>query len=253
MYTLRLLGGITLAGPDGPLSGRIAHRKRLALLALTRNRALSRDKLVAYFWPESDAERGRHMLSHCVYLLRKQLGEDVFVMAGDDIRLNPGAVRADVDAFEEAYARRDWKAAAGAYAGPFLDGFFLSDAVEFERWVECERDRLARCYADALEALALGAERNGNAPQAVAWWHRLADHDPLDSRIAVRLMAALVAAGDRAGALRHGRRHAALLRRELELDPDPAVTTFLARLHAASAPDILGAGPRRSRRASSGS
>ena len=44
--------------------------------------------------------------------------------------------------------------AAGEYAGPFLDGFHVSDAPEFERWLEEERAELARDYCAVLEQLA---------------------------------------------------------------------------------------------------
>lgn len=53
------------------------------------------------------------------------------------------------------------------YAGPFLDGFFLSDAPEFERWVDTERGFLARQYAGALEALARQRAEAGDLAGAV--------------------------------------------------------------------------------------
>jgi len=34
VFSLRLLGGLTLEGPSGPVSGRVAQRRRLGLLAL---------------------------------------------------------------------------------------------------------------------------------------------------------------------------------------------------------------------------
>ena len=58
MFTLRLLGSASLDGPDGPVAGRAALRQRVALLAILaveHPRPLSRDKLVAYLWPESDS------------------------------------------------------------------------------------------------------------------------------------------------------------------------------------------------------
>ena len=45
--------------------------------------------------------------------------------------------------------------------------------------------------------------RGGDPVRAVEWWSRLAGEDPYNSRIALRYMQALEAAGDRAGALRH--------------------------------------------------
>jgi transposase len=57
------------------------------------------------------------------------------------------------------------------YGGPLLDGFYVADAPEFERWVEGERDRLGRAYARALERLA----------EAARGYARAAFEPPLDS------------------------------------------------------------------------
>ncbi|HEY9504872.1 MAG TPA: hypothetical protein VIQ27_02770 [Gemmatimonadales bacterium] len=79
MFTLRLLGGAALDGPDGPVTGRAALRQRVALLALLaveHPRSLSRDRLVAWLWPESDTADARHLLRESLYILRSALGED---------------------------------------------------------------------------------------------------------------------------------------------------------------------------------
>ena len=94
MFTLRLLGGASLDGPDGPISGRAALRQRIALLALLaveHPRPVSRDKLVADLWPESGADEARHLLRDSLYILRSALGDDSVLATGDDLRLNPRA------------------------------------------------------------------------------------------------------------------------------------------------------------------
>ena len=131
---------------------------------------------------------------------------------GDDLRLNPDRLTCDLWEFEAALARDDPEAAVAVYRGPFLSGFHLSDAEEFERWADGERSRLARRYGQALEQLAEREMRGGDPVRAAEWWSRLAGEDPYNSRIALRYMQALEAAGDRAGALRHASAHSELLR-----------------------------------------
>jgi TolB-like protein/DNA-binding SARP family transcriptional activator len=116
------------------------------------------------------------------------------------------------------------------YQGPFLDGFFLSDAPDFERWADAERERLARAFGGALERLAEEATAEGDAKSAVEAWRRLAAEDPYNSRVTVRLLEALEAAGDRAGALRQARIHATLLEQEFGAEPDPEVTAVAERI-----------------------
>lgn len=235
MFSLKLLGGASIEGGEGPLSGRAAQRHRLALLALLvvqRERGQSREKLVAYLWPESDAERARHALSDSIYRLNKVLGGDAVLAVGTELRLNPDLVASDVNEFREAIEAEDWEAAVRAYAGPFLDGFFLPGSVEFERWVDAERDRLGREYAKVLEALAEERAARGDLTGAVGAWRRLAAEDPYDARIAVGLMEALEAAGNRAGALQHARIHEQLLEQEFGVEPDPAVAALAERLRS---------------------
>lgn len=62
-------------------------------------------------WPESDLTRARNLLKVSVYVLRQALGEASILSDGDDLRLNPEVVCADVAAFEDALASRDFDAA----------------------------------------------------------------------------------------------------------------------------------------------
>jgi TolB-like protein len=122
-----------------------------------------------------------------------------------------------------------------SYGGPFLDGFFVSDAPGFERWVEGERVAFARAFTEALETLAIDAESRGDRSKAARWWSKLAEHEPLSSRVIIKLMSALAAHGDRAGALEQARRYEDELGRELEAEPNPAVVALAERLRAAPA------------------
>jgi DNA-binding SARP family transcriptional activator/TolB-like protein len=232
---IKLLGDPLLQGPGGPIRGRAAYKRRVALLAVlavARGRPVGRERLIGLLWPDHPADAARHTLSESLYVLRKELGDQLFVSLGDEVALNPDAAGSDVDAFEGALEAGRTEAAVGVYGGPLLDGFYVSQALEFERWVDGERDRLARAYARALETLAVGAEASGNSLAAVEWWHRLAAHDPYSSRAALRLAGALEAAGERAAALRAAASHAALLRDELGVEPDPELAELVERLRA---------------------
>ena len=238
MQRLALFGGISIETAGGPLTGRAVQRRRLALLALlaaARTRGVSRDKLIAYLWPDADAENGRRYLSDSVYRINQALGGDAIVTAGDELRLDAQRLPSDLAELEEALARGDYERVASLYAGPFLDGFFLPDAPELERWVEVERSRLADGYARALGALGDAAERRGDHAAAATCWRRLAAHDPYNSRVALRLMQSLRDAGERAAAIQHARVHETLLRSELELEPDRSIAEFAERLRSESA------------------
>jgi len=214
MISLKLFGGASLERDGAILSGPVTQRHRLALLALlclSHPRPLSRDKLLGYLWPERDTEHARNLLKQAVHVVRKALGEGVVLSVGDDLRLDATQLECDVLAFEEALAAGDRERATSLYTGPLLDGFFLSDAPEFDHWVEQEREELRRAWRMALTALAAEKGASGDAEGARSGWQRLLADDPHDARATVGLMETLDAMGDRAGAIRQARLHEILL------------------------------------------
>src|SRR5687768_3571962 len=235
-FFLRLFGSPSIEASDGggvPLSGRVAQRHRLALLALIAvapGQRLSRDKLIAYLWPESDSERARNLLKVSTYVLRSELGESALMSEGDDVRLNADVVRTDAVELDAALARGDYEAAVALFKGPFLDGFFLPDAPEFEQWAARERERLASRYARALEALAEAAQAEGDAARAAEWWKVRAAQDLYDSRVALRLIQSLEASGNRAAALQHASVHKRLREQEFGIATAPEITAFTEQL-----------------------
>ncbi|MBW8773314.1 MAG: hypothetical protein JF590_08510, partial [Gemmatimonadetes bacterium] len=232
---LRLLtfGPPTVRDGNDTVAGAAAQPRRLALLALLAragDRGLTRDKVVGVLWPDEPDEKARRNLTHALYALRRDLGGEGAITGNNDLRLDPGQLSTDVADFVRARSGGDLEEAAALYVGPFLDGFHLPASAEFERWAERERRHFADECARVLEELAERAERNGDAPGAVAWWRRLAAHEPLEARIAIRLMRALAAAGDVNAALRHARIFETLMEQELDLPPDREVLALAAEL-----------------------
>jgi DNA-binding SARP family transcriptional activator/Flp pilus assembly protein TadD len=217
MLRLFTLGGLGLEGPDGPVAGPAARRRSLALLAViaaSGPRGITRERLIGIFWPESPEEQGRHVLAQSLYALRKGLGAEELLLDGAPLRLNPAVVTSDVEQFNAALESGDRAAAVAAYGGPFLEGFYLSGAPAFERWVDDERARLAARFQQALDGEAAAAESLGDMPRAAALWRRRIATDLLATQPLVRLVRALEASGDRAAALRQIRTHVAIAEQE---------------------------------------
>lgn len=233
-YRLTTFGTLALAGPrdNRVLGSHGHHRRRLALLAVVAaagERGRSRDQLLALFWPEATQSRARHALEQLLYSLRSSIDESVFATS-NPVSLSPEVVESDVDVFNGRLERDDPEAAVDEYRGPFLDGFYLEDAPEFERWVDAQRGRLARRMTGALAALATQAVEAGEHRRAADLWQRAVEVDPFDSQTALAHVLALAGGGDRAGALVAARRHEALLKRELGVGPDPSFAEAVARL-----------------------
>jgi len=217
---LRTFGGLWIEGETSPAIG----PRPLALLALVAaagRKGISRDRVVGILWPEVGEERARHTLSQNLYRVRQETGQDWIVVTAD-LRLGP-AVSSDIGELKDAVAAGDFETVGALYVGKFLEGFYLPGAAEFERWSEDERAGIHREALRAIERLAQLADAAKNRPESVRWWHRLAELDPLSARYASGHMRALVAHGDRSGALARAKLYRETVRRELSAEPDPDV------------------------------
>ncbi len=235
-YRLRTFGTLALAGREGDtLLGKDGHQHRrlalLAVLAAAGEQGRSRDQLLLLFWPDATQPRARHSLEQLLYAIRSSIDEAVFAGV-NPVRLNPVVVSSDVGEFQGALERGDLEGAVEEYRGPFLDGFYLSDAPEFEQWLDAERARLERSYSGALERLAQGAEAAQDHATAVRWWRKLAETDPVSGKNATGLIRALMNAGDHAAALQYAEQYEAVVARELGTSVGPAVSNLVAEVRA---------------------
>ena len=142
MLRLNTFGGLVLQ-QDGQLhTGPASQRRRLGLLAVVAAagpRGVSRDKLLALLWPDSEAEAARHSLYQAVHAIRRSAGSDEIFLGGTTLQLNPQLITSDVGEFEEAVETGSHEQAVRLYRGPFLDGFRLESAPEYEQWQDGER------------------------------------------------------------------------------------------------------------------
>jgi len=233
MFRLRVLGGFALEGPGGaPLSALPRRRARavLAVLAVCGDLGCTRERLLALLWPESDEAHARHGLRDALHAIRHALTPASLSSSVSLLRLDASVVGSDVLEFTRAVASGRLADAVRAYGGPLLEGFHLDDAPEFEHWLAGERDRLARECVEALERLATSAEGTGAWAEAVRWWGRAVEHDPLNSHFVLQQMQAMSAIGDRANAVQAGELHLGRLRDEFGLEPDPSVLATIGRI-----------------------
>jgi serine/threonine-protein kinase len=229
MLRLDTLGGLTLTDDGRPLAPPRRQLAVLGLLAAAGARGVPRDKLIGCLWPESAADNARHALEQLLYSLRRQV-PGALAAGADPLRLDPAAVATDVAEFSTRLAAGDLAGAIALYRGPFLDGFFLNGAPEFEHWVDRERTRLSDEYERALRTLADHAETSGRRTEEIDIRRRLAHADPLAERATTDLVRALAAAGDWTGATRAARDYMARAREDLPGVAVPDLERLVERL-----------------------
>lgn len=176
MLRIHALGGLYLTSDGRLLASAAAQPRRLALLALLAvagDRGVTGDTLLAYLWPDLDADHARLALTEAQYGLRRDLGSDEALLGMKDLRLNPDVVGSDLADFRDSVSAGDLERSADLWHGRFLDGFHLPGAETFERWVEDQRAALQDEYSDLLDQLAARAGARGDTRAAAGWLRRL--------------------------------------------------------------------------------
>src|SRR5712691_984480 len=238
MVEFRLLGTVNLTSVEGrEARSLLGQPRRLALLAYlaaaTPRGIQRRDQLLTLFWPELDQGHARAALRQALHVLREELGPNVLVCRGDEeVGLDFDVVRCDVAEFDCAVAAGRLTEALDLYRGELLEGFFISEAPEFERWQDDERRRLREMASRAAQALVEEAENGGDLPTAAIWARRalrLAPHDEGQLRRLLRLLDQL---GDRAGALQAYDEFARRLAADFEAQPAAETQVLVAAVRA---------------------
>lgn len=226
---LRVLGCLRLEASN-PKSLQLNQRPRLlavlAALAFAGSDGISRDRLLAMLWPESDAAKARNALNQSVFTLRQALGDLAIVSEGVSLRLNEHQVSSDVGLLKRAAADGHDEDVLAIAAGDFLDGVHLVPSPEFERWVDEARGVIRRIVRAALDRSAEHARSKADNRGLLAVLRRRMLFEPYDSTAALDLMEALAAHGDDGAALAVAADHTAIVTKELECPPSESIISF---------------------------
>ena len=232
---LECLGGFAMTrdGAKVPLSAR-KPRLLAGLLAVARHRTMTRQRLAALLWEDSDADQARVSLRQALAQIRRAGGEGWVEAEGEELRLGVD-VSTDLDAFHAALARNDPAEAARLYRGSFLEGID-ANASDLAQAIAELRARFATL---ATEALSRELDRLGDSAEAAALAHRLLGLDPLNEAAHRRLMQLDAARGMRGAVRMRYETLEAALRRDLGAEPAAETRALYDRLRRGG-----GAAPR---------
>jgi DNA-binding SARP family transcriptional activator/TolB-like protein len=240
MLRIYLFGQLELgSAADASQTSILAQPKRLAFLAylaVSGGKYHRRDTLLALFWPELNALAARRALRNTLYQLRLTLGDEVFLVRGDDeVAVNPALLWCDASALKDAVAAERFEEAVSLYRGELLEGFHLTNAGEgFESWLSRERAQALSLALQALDAQATRCERAGDRAGAAQCAVRATAIAPFDEVWLRRAAAALDAVGDRSGAVRLADAFVQRMVTELEARPSAETRDLIERLRSGS-------------------
>lgn len=242
MIRLRTLGQLTLEQEEGtsaaPLLGQPKRIALLAYLAAVHPAApRSRDTIIALLWPEQDEAHARTGLRQALLGLRRHLGARTLTgMGGERVGVEPARLWCDAAVFTAAIGRGEHVEALALYGGPFLDGFHLTDAPEFERWVERERRRLEMEAIAAAWYLADAAEADGDEASARRWAERTIELAPYDEMGFRRYLGVLERQADGATAITAFAAYERRLFEDLGMEPSVETRALIDRIKKGGVP-----------------
>jgi DNA-binding SARP family transcriptional activator/tetratricopeptide (TPR) repeat protein len=198
-------------------------RKAVALLALVSmaEQPLSRDRLAAMLWPDSDDERARGALRRTVSVTAAGVG-DALVVNRTTIALDERKVRVDAAEFRRLVTAGDIDSLGRActlYRGDFLTGFAVRDSPDFDDWANSTADDLRQRLSTALEALVAARVAAGELEEALELARRWVALDVLHEPAQQASIRVLAMTGQRSAALRQYRECVRALADELGVAP----------------------------------
>ncbi len=233
VFRLSLLGAFALVGPDGPVdlpSKKLAGL--LAYLALAGPDPQSRERLVTLFWGSHFESQARQNLRKALSRLRRILGQDALVSVREAISLAPGLVDCDVVRLQSLIrdaSRASLAKAALLYKGPLLSDISIAEDAWTE-WLVVQRRHVETLALDGMVTLGEQELQAGNHDQALEAATRAVAVNDLREDAHRVIVQTLAAAGRKAEALKHFQDLVALLKRELNTEPDTATKALIGAL-----------------------
>jgi TolB-like protein/DNA-binding SARP family transcriptional activator len=233
-FRLILLGAFSFEADARPICK--LPRKAQALLALLalRDRPISRERAADLLWTRSGADEARHSLRQTLWVLNREAGGDLISTGDGGLWLDHASFVSDAAEFvalAKAADRETLFRCAALYRGGPLENL-SSVSPGFDEWILCERARLSELAMQVLRRLADAEAAARNFDAAVAAAARLVALDELREDGHRLLIQLLAAAGRRSEALRQFEVCAGILRRELDVTPDPSTLALLRRIRS---------------------
>jgi DNA-binding SARP family transcriptional activator len=192
--------------------------------------------VASLLFPDADDPLGA--LRWTLSALRRGLGEDA-ELGGDPVRLTlPPGTLVDVDVL----SRGSWMEAIAlpGLGDELLDGLRFRSSPGFEMWLEGERRHIAGTTSAVLHEAALALLARGDPAGAERLAGQLVRLNPYEENAHVLLVRCRRVGGDSEAAARHVEACTELFRRELGIEPTPALRSAAVETEVAIGSRVSG-------------
>lgn len=170
-YYLQTMGNLAVNSKTGVVDFPIGKPLALLVRLVCCAEAPTRRELCQLLWPRATPERALQSVRQALWLIRRSLG-DVIITDGERVIVDSALISSDLDRFNEALAEGRLDEANGLWQGPFADRLVLSDAAQWDHWVDEIREDMSSRLAAAAHDRAIREQGEGNAVAARRWLER---------------------------------------------------------------------------------
>lgn len=203
----------------------------ICLLLLSSRKHISREKLIAYLWSDSDEEAARYNLRYNLWNIKKliptdQRGEELIVSDKDCCIINPKYnFRSDLLQLREFEQKKEESSIEellemkSLFRGDFLEGIYIKNSDEFNEKIIFERILCQNKYVEILKRIVDRYLEEKNYHECIRILNELTVIEPYNEEFACRMMSVYIDSGQRGTAMTFYKNFESMLRRNLNITP----------------------------------
>ncbi len=215
MLNICFLGKLKFEYEDHDITEKVGIKTAalVAVLMLQQNRDISREKVIAYLWPDSNEEAAKYNLRYNLWLLKKiippDLNEEQFLRinkeyCGINFKYNfrcdiLNAINFDSN---KSYTIEELLELKITFAGDFFEGHYFNNCDEFNEMIIFERNNFENRKIKVFRKLAELYEEEENYDACLEVINEILNIEPYDENLALKVMSLYICCENRGGAIK---------------------------------------------------
>ncbi len=233
MLSINLLGQVNISCNGVRIAEKLSTKLTalICLLVLNADREMSRERISAYLWPDSDEEAARYNLRYNLWTAKKLIppdrnGENFILVTKESCRINKRyrfqCDKLCIDKFNIKAERSldELIRLKELFKGDFLEGFYLKNCDEFNEVVLFEQVVCQNKQIEIMKKLTELYERENRYEEALQVLHEMMAIEPYNENVAQRILNIYKISGNRAAAINYYKKFESQLRLELNIAPN---------------------------------
>jgi DNA-binding SARP family transcriptional activator len=233
MLSIKMLGQVNISYNGVNITDKLSTKliALICLLVLNHNREMSRERLSAYLWPDSDEEAARYNLRYNLWMVKKLIpadanGQNFILIAKDSCRINKkyrfqcDKLRIDSFNVQEERCIEELLQLKELFEGDFLEGLYLKNCNEFNEIILFERVVCQTKQIEIMKKLTDLYEEADRSEEELQLLHEMMAIEPYNENFAYRILNIYKKTGNRTSGINYYKKFEAKLRRELNIAPN---------------------------------